>query len=716
MISHQINKLVSSSTKILLNLNDASNLCFRIPQADSYVSSLTREGFCAFYAPLLLIESLADLSEYFLLKNPLTRIVNVLGSAASGQMYQVTVTFQASESVIGSYKEKHSNAVWLLHQTLQNGGPDPQQLRINSNLIHRSSIFAFVRSFKIDKENVPRERSVPIWPSVKNKQPESDSNMVLVTALVYTNSQQFDRLFTENDSQIAMSFVGNISTLVRGLRILSIPSLPSDIDSKDDYNVSPIYDCIIDNSKFAMHIYENLHSFHDKFNALMSSDEPSILIVDGGPGSGKSTTAINEIVNHLDSQVRQRSKVNILMCASSNAAADVLFEKLTDRLPNLKVCRVGDKNKFKENVKERMEDIENTLYDELRLQEDKVMEKYGEPLTSSLTRKILLKNSAVIIVTLGSSQSPELVSIRKEVSFDLLLIDEAGQAKIEDLLLPLYFTSITRILLVGDPRQIGPTCKSTFLSKFPAAATSIFVRLCNTLKLSSNCVHQIRVQFRMHPEVADIVNSISYSEEDKLETSPDGKWKKIDMFSPLFVFSSPNWAESISLTTYSRLSQEEAEFSVRLAKALLTLTEFDFKSKTFPNNMEFTITIIPLYNAQVQLIRKILKENYIDRIIKVQTVDQMQGSECDFAIVSAVRASTECTSLIGFASDIRRLNVALSRAGAVYVLAKAATFRTQPGWSKLFVLAGKKNLFFPKANLLNDDASTLDFLQKHQKH
>lgn len=197
----------------------------------------------------------------------------------------------------------------------------------------------------------------------------------------------------------------------------------------------------------------------------------------------------------------------------------------------------------------------------------------------------------------------------------------------------------------------------------------------------------------MHPVVADVVSAISYDDADKLVTAREGRFSKLmQKHPPLLVFSSKYWFSRRLVNSFSQISEGEAAFGMALLNASLRLANYNFGTKSFPVGSELKYCIIPLYQAQVHLFDRLVKEQKLEQVVSVHSVDQMQGSECDIAIVSAVRASPEHVSSIGFASDIKRLNVALSRAAAVYVLAQVKGFHSREGWSKLFLKTGRKNL------------------------
>ncbi len=339
------------------------------------------------------------------------------------------------------------------------------------------------------------------------------------------------------------------------------------------------------------------------------------------------------------------------------------------------IYRVGENTRISAVVKSRMDDQKSDILEKLTKREkknpNKFQEKYGEEASEILAKKYFLRKAQIVVSTLGSAQTTELVSNRAKLKFTLLFIDEAGQSKVEEILLPLHFNSLSKLFIIGDPRQLGPIYKSHLLQRYSPKITSTFTRLCSLLADKPGVFHRLRLQFRMHDSITRIVNSISYKSDDCLITSPDGNWRKVESHLPFAVFTSRNWIDEVSGGSFSRHSEKEAEFGMQLLKASLKLAGFNFETNSFkPGFEQLQYAIIPLYKSQVKLYCNLVKRENLQHVVKVATVDQMQGSEVDIAIISAVRTSEDIDRSVGFASDIRLLNVALSRAGAVYVLAQ----------------------------------------------
>ncbi|KAH9389521.1 hypothetical protein TYRP_023212 [Tyrophagus putrescentiae] len=545
---------------------------------------------------------------------------------------------------------------------------------------------------------------LPFWPTSEKTVFHPSNDMIVAKATFYVEKAKFARLVPvdkEPPNRFAITFAANIITLIKGLRMFAIKEPTPDDSDDEDHNVSPLYDCIINPTKFQTNIYTADQSLDDKVIALVNCPNTAVLIEDGGPGTGKTTLATKAIAHAMQEQEKEKegASMRVLMCASSNSAADILFNKMTAIFPSKYIYRVGENTRISDVVKSRMDDEKSEILKKLKKREeknrDRFQEKYGEEASEILAKKYFLQKAQIIVSTLGSAQTTELVNNRAKLNFTLLFIDEAGQSKVDEILLPLHFNSLSKLFIIGDPRQLGPIYKSHLLQQYSPSITSTFTRLCFLLADKPGVVHRLRLQFRMHDSVARIVNSISYRNDDQLTTSLDGNWRKVANHLPFAVFTSRDWTDEVSGGSFSRHSEKEAEFGMQLLKASLILAGFNFETNCFkPGYEPLQYAIIPLYKSQVKLYRNLVKRENLQHVVNVATVDQMQGSEVNIAIVSAVRASEDINGSVGFASDIRRLNVALSRAGAVYVLAKAHTFRSTPGWTKIFIAAVKENLLF----------------------
>lgn len=244
----------------------------------------------------------------------------------------------------------------------------------------------------------------------------------------------------------------------------------------------------------------------------------------------------------------------------------------------------------------------------------------------------------------------------------------------------------------------------------------MFTRLYNIFKqIQSSAVICLREQYRMRREVADVVNCITYSGDDILITPSAGNWRRTLKHPAFLLFSGEKWIESKKIPTMSCFNEAEANFGINLVMASLRLAGFDFRNGNFFRGTQpLSYAIICLYRAQVEIYQNLIDQHNLAGVVTVNTVDAFQGSEVDIVILSAVRGSyANENSGIGFARDLRRLNVALSRGACVYVLANHSTFMDNRGWKKLFDYAIEKGVVYSSADSLTNTHQIYDLLRRH---
>ncbi len=686
--------VLSSSVLFLKSPNDATNLSFasRFPLLHDWETVLNRKSFRNLMIPLMALETICDLSQVFMLETLTSHATNIVPFSTSRVRALTCFDIELEVPIknLASCQQKYCNSFWLMKS--QNCGFTELQLKCDDDAMKNNCILIFTKTSFIDNDDDTGVNSL-----TDNDDGNRIVSLVLNACMAETdeNRSTLKKIFREGKTEIV--FLSQVTQFLKGLKIVSVPDRPADFPAERDYNLSPAFDAFINpNLFFALFSTSNERTFKEKFNKLMTCDKLGLLVLDGAPGTGKTTTVVSSIVDYITTAESSSEELpKVLVTAPSNAAADVFYTKLRAQLPHLRICRPGEREKFKPNVRIQTQTDYDLIAQEIKGDSEE------EPSKQVVMREFLL-TSNIIVVTLGSSMSNEILNLRIRLQIDLLVVDECGQAKLEEILFPLHLTSISRLVLIGDPRQLGPTLKSSLMMNMPIDKTSIFVKICNFLQTKGpNAIFCLRQQHRMKPFVASIVSHISYNAAaaDQLTTDPDGNWTKTNSHPALLVFSGESWKDKRTNNSFSYENQKEAEFGVALLRASLQRQGFNFENRSFPRQKELTYGIIALYRGQVNLYRRLLFEENLHEIVKVYTVDQMQGSECDIAIVSAVRASVEHYS-VGFASDLRRLNVALSRAACVYVLAKYDDFKTHQGWSKLFHEAIRTDCLYADADCL----------------
>ncbi|KAK9097548.1 hypothetical protein Sjap_023045 [Stephania japonica] len=324
-------------------------------------------------------------------------------------------------------------------------------------------------------------------------------------------------------------------------------------------------------------------------------------------------------------------------------------------------------------------------------------------------RKTILREAEIVVATLSGCggdlygvcseymSNHKLESSLEDTLFNAVLIDEAAQALEPATLIPLQLlkSSGTRCIMVGDPKQLPATVLSQVASKF-LYECSMFERL----QRAGYPVTMLTKQYRMHPEICRFPslhfydNRLLNGEEMSRKTAP---FHKDNYLGPYIFFDVVDGQECCGKTfgSLSLFNEHEADVAVELLRI--------FKRR-YP--LEFVggrIGIISPYKRQVSLLRSRFSGAFGSSDISdvdFNTVDGFQGREVDILILSTVRASTPSSALpglkssvIGFVSDLRRMNVALTRAKlSLWILGNASTLKTDRNWAALVKNAEDRRL------------------------
>ena len=416
-----------------------------------------------------------------------------------------------------------------------------------------------------------------------------------------------------------------------------------------------------------------------QINAVKSVLLNPLSLIQGPPGTGKTVTSAT-IIYHLN-------KINggqVLVCAPSNVAVDQLCERI--HRTGLKTVRVTAKSRedvdspvrflsLHEQVRMNDSSTElaklNQLKSELGELSSQDEKKYKQ-LTRNAEREILT-NADVICCTCVGAGDPRLARFK----FRTVLIDESTQSAEPECMIPMVL-GCKQVVLVGDHQQLGPV----IMNKEAAEAglnQSLFERLVNL-----RCAPiRLNVQYRMHPCLSEFPSNMFYegslqngvTMQQRLRRDVDFPWPVID--APMMFWSNLG-NEEISASGTSYLNRTEASNVEKI------ITRF-FKAGVRPED----IGIITPYEGQRSYIVSSMqangtfkKENYKE--IEVASVDAFQGREKDFIVLSCVRSNDH--QGIGFLSDSRRLNVALTRAKyGLVILGNPKSLSKHPLWHHLLL-------------------------------
>lgn len=417
-------------------------------------------------------------------------------------------------------------------------------------------------------------------------------------------------------------------------------------------------------------------------------------VVHGPPGTGKTTTLVEAINETL---MRENQ---VLVCAQSNMAVDWICEKLVDR--GINVLRIGNPTKVNEQMlsftyERRFEAhpdypqlwaIRKTIR-QLRSQKKGRDDRYHQKLEHLKARATELEirintqlfgEARVIASTLVGSAN----RILEGQKFGTLFIDEAAQALEAACWIPMR--RATRVILAGDHCQLPPTIKSLAALKAGLGKT-LMERI---VENKPEVVTLLKVQYRMNEQIMQFSSNYFYHGE--VETAPQIKYRGIlDYEDPMMWIDTseievgpdePSFKEQFIGENFGRVNKGEAELTLR------TLEEYFQKiGKTRILDEHIDVGIISPYRAQVQYLKKqIRKREFFKpyrKFISVNTVDGFQGQERDIILISMVRANDD--GQIGFLNDLRRMNVAITRARMkLIILGNAQTMSKHPFYHQLW--------------------------------
>ena len=411
-----------------------------------------------------------------------------------------------------------------------------------------------------------------------------------------------------------------------------------------------------------------------------------VAIVHGPPGTGKTTTLVEAIYETL------RRENQVLVCAQSNMAVDWISEKLVDR--GINVLRIGNPTRVNDKMlsftyERRFEahpdytllwSIRKAIRD-LRSHRKRGDERFHQKLERLKERATELEvrinaqlfgEARVIASTLVGSAN-RLLEGQK---YGTLFIDEAAQALEAACWIPIR--RVSRVVFAGDHCQLPPTIKS-FAALKAGLSKTLMERI---VENHPETVTLLKMQYRMNEEIMRFSSDWFYG--NQVESAPEVKYRSIlDLDIPMtWIDTSEMGNEEFVGESFGRINKDEAELT------LLALEQYFTKiGKTRILEERLDVGIISPYRAQVQYLRRLFKKREFFKpyrhLISVNTVDGFQGQERDIILISLVRANDE--GQIGFLRDLRRMNVAITRARMkLIILGDATTMTRHPFYKKLY--------------------------------
>lgn len=447
-------------------------------------------------------------------------------------------------------------------------------------------------------------------------------------------------------------------------------------------------------------------------NAIVNAQD--VAFIHGPPGTGKTTTLVHAIKQTV------KEEQQVLVCAPSNAAVDLLADKLTEQ--GLYVIRIGHPARVTEQslsktldariaahhdyhqlreLRKRMEQLKSQAFKykktfgwhekeqrRILLQESKLLKSDADALEFYIVSDLLQKTDVICCTLVGSSHP-----VMRGKRFKTTFIDEAAQALEPACWIPILRSE--RIIFAGDHFQLPPTIKSNEAAKAGLSKT-LFEK---GIQRHPQMATMLRVQYRMHQHIMEFSSAYFYKDELIAHDSVKHELLRQNESPVEFIDTAGcGYQEKQDPETLSRFNEEEAQLLVRQVEKLVQdIGEEEWVSRNI------SMAIITPYRAQVDYLLKLSEASAVleplHRLIAINTVDAFQGQERDVIAISFVRSNNDGD--VGFLGDIRRTNVAMTRAKRkLIMIGDSATLGAHPFYLELLNFV-QHNEFYKSAFEIN---------------
>lgn len=420
-----------------------------------------------------------------------------------------------------------------------------------------------------------------------------------------------------------------------------------------------------------------------------------VAIIHGPPGTGKTTTLLAAIQQSLQ-QYKQ-----VLVCAPSNAAVDLLVEKLYEN--GVHTLRIGHPARVEDHILSQTLDAKISLHDsykdlkklkktaeeyrklgqkykrnfghEERMQRRRLLDDAtrckveAEHLEEYITYDIFQQTQVFACTLVGAANSA-----MKGMKFPVVFIDEAAQGLEAATWIPIQ--KAQKVVMAGDHCQLPPTIKSYEAAKAGLRET-LFEKV---IKRQVYASKMLDLQYRM-PELIMGFSS-EYFYHHGLKAAENTNFHYLNPEEPVLEFidtAGSGYVEQTEEESLSTFNLEEARFALKYLESLIKRV-----GVAVIKNSQWNIGLIAPYRAQVRRFNELVFDSYefpnlraFSELLTIDSIDGFQGQERDIIVISLVRSNTQ--GEIGFLSDTRRMNVALTRAKRkLIVIGDSATLSAHP--------------------------------------
>ncbi len=434
-----------------------------------------------------------------------------------------------------------------------------------------------------------------------------------------------------------------------------------------------------------------------------------VAIIHGPPGTGKTTTLVQAILETI------RRERRVLVCAPSNTAVDLLTEKLAER--GVKVIRMGNPSRvsdlllahtldarvmahpsyskmramrqtadqYRETANELASPSSRRFSFEARQQRQQLRDEarqlflQADDLERDITEQVLESVQIITCTLVGASNR----NIR-HLSFDTVFIDEAAQALEPGCWIPI--AKGQRVVLAGDHHQLPPTVKSEKAAREGLRET-LFEKC---IQRQPDTARMLNLQYRMHQQIMAFSSERFYG--GQLQAHASVRDAGLEAYDLCFAPDLPvefldtagfGFLERTIPESRSTANPEEADLLLQRLAQLLTPCD-----PAAHEEDPLTIGVIAPYRAQINCLKDAIEVNeqlgglMQQRLLSVGTVDSFQGQERDIIAISLTRSNR--SGDIGFLSDIRRMNVGMTRARRKLLLVgDSSTLSAHPFFKEL---------------------------------